>query len=1827
MALMVLTSFAIMTSGHAAAQGLGSESGSSTDAGTVASNANAAIDPMSKLDSVLAKRVTESRGPYQVYVIVNDRTSVNEFLAANGLPLVSGKEMPGLPTTRLLTLDAKQITALAAVPGVSKIMIYEKPAIEPSDINKAIEVPQAELRAPGAEDLFVDSVHGAMDAWDDGWVGTDVKIAIIDTGMDMSHPDLQNSQARYSDSSSPYFGWPIAYDDIAADAWSQGQIGGWVADTSYSTRAYGDYVYFDGMRYKVAGLTDVDGDPLTSVSGIYHIGYHTDANLASLWGESIAVLVVDANAWGVYDTVYVDVTDDYDFTNDKACTWGDEISYFDFFNYDTGTEDWSKWNGGDGYADLAGGMVYWISDGSHVLPGSNWTYGATWTPSSGSAVAFVGEFSLGESHGTMTSSAALARPVSAGGLLAGMAWDAQLIAIPFNGDTINDWKFAELGADGLPNTGDEADIVSNSYGWSDTAIDAGYEYLDMMAGNISLYGAYTLWCWSSGNGGPGYGTTHSITDFSSIHVGAGTTMMYRALLGYENDLSYTKWGDVIPFSNSGPTREGKLNSEIIASGAYSLEPMPLNEWDNSGNIGDGSLHYQLGSGTSHASPTVAGGAALGYNAYMVTWGGKPRIDYAKAYVMSAADDMHFDPFKQGAGWLNAHTLTDLMSEAGSVGTMALPGISEPVFAKSALYPGFVYGTRAETQPMFLLPGQTDNTHVFYTANNDVVVRNVDVTSELLLKTGSDLLQFTTADTGSIYEDVTALVPATTDLLKVTMFMNLSAFDPELDYVSNVQYWLELQDWVDENGDGQLNVTGGEWELYRYSVDGSDCNYNQVMIKDPIDRTTDGLIVRIRAIDGMAGLDISLQLDYYELSTFPWVSFTIFGSGDPLTPSLSMVMAPGIVTAWTVDVTVPLGTPVGTYEAAIYVRDGVRTQCIPVVINVPAATYEFDFGGPSLFDTPYNNDFTGIADKGWRFEVGDWRMYWSMPDPMEPIPMFGWLITSVQWTELPTDVNVHVLAPESTGTYWFDALSQDPSLEVPMFTQFDWPFGLGFLEVPIADSNEMYMGAGIFGVGTNTGGPKEVLAAPLAEYASNMMSDLGVPGPFAILTRCPVMSGSSPFDTIIGSTKWIQILGPDPAVISIDILKPGNIPLTDKIPAMYAANIPVGSVDVLGGGIGPMSSRTWSSQYISQDILTGDFVSDLANAVYTRAIVVQDTSMLTVSIEPIVSAPDLDLGLWLDVNENGIAELDEPYWYVGISGSYESLSLSDPANGVYLVKVLGYSVGPYGGLFDLTISKAIAGAALLATDLEPTITGGAFHGFNVSYSLPAIAGTYTGRATFGFMGASDMWGVDVVLNVIDNAAPVIENVSPDDGAVLASDVVTITFDVNDLAAPDSVYSGLDPYSVEIVVDNAIDWASFASIAGDHVAVTLPFTLPQGDHTLVIFASDMYGNDAEPVMFMFTVNSVIETFTAEFADPTTTDVIPDGTTVALDHIILQGVTDPLADVTISAPDDMYVTIADPAGDFMVDVNLNEGVNVFTIVTTNDAGISETMYKTIISDTICILTVNAIESPVAQADVAISGMTEMGASVTVDGDAATVDSTGVWSVDVTLSEGANALTVEATDAVGNTNTVTVDIVLDTTAPTLSVTAPADGTHVSEASVVVTGTTEAGAMVYVDGVLAEMVSTTGWEAMVVLAEGSNTVTVTAQDALGNSVSMTLEVIYDPPYATPDDLNNLQNQLQDVIDQLNDTLQQDLSDEIGNTDARIDDTNSFASMLLYLMIGLFAVAIVMIVVVWYTLNGKIGGGKSEGHSMEEVSDEPGPPSDVEKEFEQLEKEIDKEGR
>ncbi len=1310
--ILLGTSFAIGIIGQVGTQG-SSKEGVSSDIDAALADARVTA----KIDPALLGIIGSMTEPAMAYVVMSDVTKANEALASIGLNTVKGMMLQGAPAIRFMELDARAIVALAMSDGVLKVLAYERPETEPADLELAKEDFEVTSVSPAVEDLDVNFVHGALDAWSNGYTGEGVVLAVIDDGFDMAHPDLQGQQARYDFGA--YEGWPIAYDDYAAYRWYDEKIGGWMADTSTEVRARGQSLTFDDVNYVIRGLTDADGKTVTSKSGKAHIGYHPDPALAALWGGPVAVLVVDTKVAGVYDTVYVDVMRDFDFTNDKPCTKGDEISYFDSYDAATGVTNTSMWNAGDGYADYSGGMVYWITDGVNVYPASDWTYGAEFLAGAGDGVAFIGAFA--GNHGTMTSSAALATGATMGGQLGGMAPDAKLICVPFTGDIVNAWMFAQFGADGDLGTGDEAMLVSNSYGWSDTAIDAGYQLLDMVATTISMSGP-TLWFWSTGNGGPGYGTAHTVVDFTSVHVGAGTTMQYRYWYGYEAAPGYQKWGDVAPFSNSGPGRNGKLNAEIIASGMYSMEPCPLNVPNDLLTTGDGSSHFQIGSGTSHATPTVAGGAALGYQAFMSMHSALPAKDYAKAMLMAAADDMHFDPLKQGAGWLNAGTYADIMAEA--TGTASY--LSESASATSALYPGGVDGVSYETFPNFVLPGE-EFEYLITTRNFGDEAVTAEVASELLLRTKSETIDFLTKKTGDTFIDITDRIPADTDLLKITMYMPFEQFDSQPDYVSDVEYWLEVHDWVDINGNGIVGLKGTNWELFRYTVDGSDCNANQAMIKDPIERTTDGLIVRVRGIVPNAGIEISLQLDCYELEEFPWMKVRAPGS-EVWGSAISIeVPAEGSV-EWSALVSIPEDAEVGSYGAALYVDDGERVQSMPVVINVPATDYEFEFGGPSSFDTPYNNEVTGVSDKYWRFEVGDWRIFWSLPEDM-PDPN-AYLMASVSWSELPTDINVHVLAPVAV-----DPINSWHGI-------FDEPLGPGYYEKTIASSDERYMGAGKFGVYTNTGGPKEVVAAPLGAYENA----LGAPAPFAIVTRCPIMSGQDASVTLYGETKWVVMDGFGPESVHVEIDLSENDPISGTVAAWYDITVD-GTIEVKGGGVNPMISHDWPAEEVYQDVLSADFYADLANAMYTREIEVKTASILTVSVEEVLGCPDIDLGLWYDTNMDGVATLDEPYWYVGAGGSTESLTLREPADGQYLVKVLGYTVTGEPGVFSLNVLQGIQGAEITAGGLEPLVSSGV-HWFTIEYSVPAVPGVYVGAATFGFLGANDMFSIEVVATVVE-----------------------------------------------------------------------------------------------------------------------------------------------------------------------------------------------------------------------------------------------------------------------------------------------------------------------------------------------------------------------------------------------------------------------------------------------------------------------------------------------
>lgn len=314
---------------------------------------------------------------------------------------------------------------------------------------------------------------GAPAAWAKGYQGQGVNVAIVDTGVDFGHPDLNGAQATYP--SGPYAGWPIAIDPYSMrnymyngyDSWRNYDYNGnysWYAgvhDIIYSTEGLTATFHFNGYTYSI--------DPsivALSKSGIIRWGVHPDRQLSTYVYDWVPIILLDTTTAGAYDTVMADLNfdlwfDNYDGKANKASPvlsadlgryvltdtyvltgtwytpflggypplwWGHAVASAPmtltagswiyarnhYSYYQQGTAMLPGTDGADGIADVSGGMVYYIADGKLSVPGMNYLYPESGIPNSGTLVAFMlgsNYAQNGGNHGTLCASATVAQGV------------------------------------------------------------------------------------------------------------------------------------------------------------------------------------------------------------------------------------------------------------------------------------------------------------------------------------------------------------------------------------------------------------------------------------------------------------------------------------------------------------------------------------------------------------------------------------------------------------------------------------------------------------------------------------------------------------------------------------------------------------------------------------------------------------------------------------------------------------------------------------------------------------------------------------------------------------------------------------------------------------------------------------------------------------------------------------------------------------------------------------------------------------------------------------------------------------------------------------------------------------------------------------------------------------------------------------------------------------------------------------------------------------------------------------------------------------------------
>jgi subtilisin family serine protease len=624
--------------------------------------------------------------------------------------------------------------------------------------------------------------YGVEDAWRLGITGKGVIVAVSDSGIDFGNADLYGSQARVTTKGSPYYGWPIVIDLFSTTQWQDSGIAGnQFIDTSST----------DTTGYIVTG---------TSKSGVYHIGIHPDQRLKEFYGEPVRVLLVDEKESGVYDTVYVDLNDNHDFRDDKACRKGDEISIWD--------------RDGDGLPDESGGMVYFIADGVNPPPLGRLLYGnAARVPKSGELVAIHYDWA---SHGTMCAGTIGAR----GRVVKGIAPEVQFIPVMAFPDDIG-MILTSLGYDGMPNSGDEANVVSRS---------AGFPYSQKGGDELSAFLEYlttkvvpnTTFVFAGSNEGAGYGTVTSPSAPHIITAGAIEDLWFK---GSPNR------GDVAAFSARGPNVFGYVKPNVLGTGAYAPRVRPL----EAGHVGATAFDMQ-GGGTSNGTPHVAGIVALIYQAYKERHGVFPTSEVARDILMSSADDINDESFAQGAGMINARKAVELaLGKCGVLVQPALYSPEKPVLAGSTIEFQLALEKHGR-QSMVAIP-------------------------QRLVRTGRTTFTVPANQVNRLFAVPRDMVRG--DLLRISSFVPPGPREQTLDDTARFGFWLSAYRWQDLNHAGQYGpgaattletAQKGEVELLA-NTDWGAGGTSEVRIHDPQKRIGDGLLIGLKHTEMDPGREV------------------------------------------------------------------------------------------------------------------------------------------------------------------------------------------------------------------------------------------------------------------------------------------------------------------------------------------------------------------------------------------------------------------------------------------------------------------------------------------------------------------------------------------------------------------------------------------------------------------------------------------------------------------------------------------------------------------------------------------------------------------------------------------------------------------------------------------------------------------------------------------------------------------------------------------------------------------------------------------------------------
>ncbi len=382
-------------------------------------------------------------------------------------------------------------------------------------------------------------------------------------------------------------------------------------------------------------------------------------------------------------------------------------------------------------------------------------------------------------------------------------------------------------------------------------------------------------------------------------------------------------------------------------------------------------------------------------------------------------------------------------------------------------------------------------------------------------------------------------------------------------------------------------------------------------------------------------------------------------------------------------------------------------------------------------------------------------------------------------------------------------------------------------------------------------------------------------------------------------------------------------------------------------------------------------------------------------------------------------------------------------------------------------------------------------------------------------------------VRDTTAPYLLSTAPPANSRLNN------FSIIEVSLADS-YSDVDLQATvqgaSVTVSSGLQVQGAWAVSNGKLVFTPQGSLPESGYTVRVYPKDSLGNSGT-VSFTFTLDTtspLLESFSMSPANPhkaesvtfvmtfnedMLTSVQPD---ISFSKGLLYGSHQVSGNWVNSRRWQGSFSFTTGTGDGDYSVSLSDAKDLAQNVFTSQA------IGTFILDTAApsVPSVSTVTSPTSSPFQTLTGSKDADASVVINGiqRVSNLPASDTWSYNYPLMEGANNISIAARDEAGNDSAAaSASITLDTTPPAFSVTSYLNpSTSVSQT---ISGTKEPGCTVKLNNsvIIEPSDTTSSWSHTVTLTEGiTNRLVFSAADALGNSISKTIDILYDSSAPAP---------------------------------------------------------------------------------------------------------------